>query len=100
MPKISVIGICGNSIFMYADHFHQNGETLVADSIFEEIGGKGINQAVAAKRMGAEVSFLCAIGDDESGKKSIGNSLKARYSNKKNHPGGLCTDRLRSQWRK
>lgn len=71
MPKISVIGICGNSIFMYADHFHQNGETLVADSIFEEIGGKGINQAVAAKRMGAEVSFLCAIGDDESGKKSI-----------------------------
>ena len=42
MPRISVIGICGNSIFMYADHFHQNGETLVADSVFEEIGGKGI----------------------------------------------------------
>ena len=71
MPQISVIGICGNSVFMYADHFHQKGETLVADSIFEEIGGKGINQAVAAKRMGAEVSFLCAIGDDENGRKSI-----------------------------
>lgn len=71
MSKISVIGICGNSIFMYADHFHENGETLVADSVFEEIGGKGINQAVAAKRMGAEVAFLCAIGDDENGKKSI-----------------------------
>lgn len=71
MPKISVIGICGNSIFMYADHFHEKGETLVADSVFEEIGGKGINQAVAAKRMGAEVSFLCAIGDDENGKKSM-----------------------------
>jgi len=71
MPKISVVGICGNSIFMYADHFHQNGETLVADSVFEEIGGKGINQAVAAKRMGAEVSFLAAIGDDENGKKCI-----------------------------
>ena len=71
MPKISVIGICGNSVFMYADHFHQKGETLVADSIFEEIGGKGINQAVAAKRMGAEVTFLCAIGDDENGRKSI-----------------------------
>lgn len=71
MPKISVIGICGNSMFMYADHFHENGETLVADSVFEEIGGKGINQAVAAKRMGAEVSFLCAIGDDEYGEKSM-----------------------------
>ncbi|MBQ8391689.1 MAG: ribokinase [Clostridia bacterium] len=71
MVKISVIGICGNSVFMYADHFHENGETLVADSVFEEIGGKGINQAVAAKRMGAEVSFLCAIGDDQNGEKSI-----------------------------
>ena len=71
MPKISVVGICGNSIFMYADHFHQNGETLVADSVFEEIGGKGINQAVAAKRMGAEVSFLGAIGDDTDGEKCL-----------------------------
>ena len=71
MPKISVIGICGNSVFMYADHFHEPGETLVADSVYEEIGGKGINQAIAAKRMGAEVSFLCAVGDDENGKKCI-----------------------------
>lgn len=71
MPKISVVGICGNSVFMYADHFHENGETLIADSMFEEIGGKGINQAIAAKRMGAEVSFLAAIGDDENGKKCI-----------------------------
>ena len=71
MPKISVIGICGNSIFMQVDHFHENGETLVAEGIFEEIGGKGINQAIAAKRMGAEVTFLCAIGDDTNGEKSI-----------------------------
>lgn len=68
MAKISVIGICGNSVFMYADHFHENGETLIADSVFEEIGGKGINQAIAAKRMGAKVSFLGAIGDDVNGK--------------------------------
>ena len=64
MAKISVIGICGNSIFMYVDHFHQKGETLIADSVFEEIGGKGINQAVAAARMGAQVSFLAAVCDD------------------------------------
>ena len=87
MSKISVIGICGNSIFMYADHFHENGETLIADSVFEEIGGKGINQAVAAKRMGAEVSFLCAIGNDENGKKSIEvakeNGLNAYFRIKK-----------------
>ena len=87
MVKISVIGICGNSVFMYADHFHENGETLVADSVFEEIGGKGINQAVAAKRMGAEVSFLCAISDDANGKKSISvakeNGIDAQFKIKK-----------------
>lgn len=71
MAKIAVIGICGNSIFLYADHFHEKGETLVADSVYEEIGGKGINQAVAATRMGAEVSFLAAVGGDESAKKCL-----------------------------
>lgn len=69
MAKISVIGMCGNSIFMNVDHFHENGETLSADSVYEEIGGKGINQAIAASRMGSKVSFLAAIGDDSDGEK-------------------------------
>ncbi len=68
MVKISVIGLCGKAATMTVDHFHENGETLMADSIFEEIGGKGLNQAIAASRMGAEVSFLAAIGDDEKGR--------------------------------
>lgn len=69
MARIAVIGICGNSVFLTVDHFHRPGETLVADSVYEEIGGKGINQAVAAARMGAQVSFLAAIGSDADGKK-------------------------------
>ncbi len=64
MPKISVIGICGKSVFMDVDHFHAEGETLSANSVFEEMGGKGINQALAAARMAAEVSFLAAVGED------------------------------------
>ena len=67
MAKISVIGICGNSIFMQVDHFHHPGETVTAHSVYEEIGGKGINQAIAAAQMGATVSFLAAIGDDQDG---------------------------------
>ena len=67
MPKIAIIGICGNSVFMNTDHFHEKGETVVAGSVYEEIGGKGINQAVAAARMGAKVSFLAAVGDDRDG---------------------------------
>ena len=64
MAKISVIGICGSSHFMSVDHFHKKGETLSASSLYEEYGGKGMNQAVSASRMGAEVSFLAAVGDD------------------------------------
>lgn len=64
MAKIAVIGICGNSVFLTVDKFHEKGQTLAAESCFEEIGGKGINQAFAAARMGAEVSFLAAVGDD------------------------------------
>lgn len=69
MAKIAVIGICGNSVFLDVDHFHANGETVVAQSVYEEIGGKGINQAVAAARMGAEVCFLAAVGDDKDASK-------------------------------
>ena len=68
MVKIAVIGICGNSIFLPVEHFHRPSETLVATACFEEVGGKGINQAIAAARFGAQVSFLAAIGDDESGR--------------------------------
>lgn len=69
MAKISVIGICGNSIFMNVDHFHEKGETLNALAVYEEIGGKGINQAVACAKMGAKVSFLGAVGEDADAQK-------------------------------
>lgn len=65
MAKIAVIGICGRSVFMPVDHFHNPGETIVAKQLAYELGGKGFNQAIAAARMGAEVSFLAAMGDDE-----------------------------------
>ena len=62
MAKIAVIGICGRSVFMPVDHFHNPGETVIARELAYELGGKGFNQAIAAARMGAEVSFLAAMG--------------------------------------
>lgn len=64
MSKIAVIGIIGNSVFLPVEKFHVGGETVEASSIHFELGGKGFNQAVAAKRSGAEVSFLAAIGKE------------------------------------
>lgn len=62
MTKIAVIGIIGNSVFLPVEEFHKGGETVEAHSLHFEPGGKGFNQAVAASRCGAELSFLAAVG--------------------------------------
>ncbi len=61
MSKIAVIGIVGESVFLGVDAFGKTGETAVALDFHRELGGKGFNQAVAACRYGAAVSFLGAI---------------------------------------
>ena len=67
-PRITILGLCGRSVFLQVDHFHNPGETLHADGMIAEPGGKGYNQAVAAARLGAEVIFFGAIGADDDGK--------------------------------
>ena len=74
--KIAVIGLSGESIFMKMDHFNQEGETVVADTYHVEYGGKGYNQAVAAKRYGANVAFLTVCGNDDIANK-VENTLLA-----------------------
>lgn len=64
MARIAIIGLVGRSFFFGVPRFHVGGETVVADSFHEEWGGKGFNQAVAAARQGAKVSFLGAVGMD------------------------------------
>ena len=66
MSKIVVIGIVGNSVFLPVDHFHVGGETVEATGVHFEFGGKGFNQAIAASRAGAEVSFFAAVGKEYS----------------------------------
>lgn len=65
--KICVLGLCGNSVFLQVDHFHRPGETVTALGRYCEPGGKGYNQAVAAARLGGEVAYLGAIGEDSDG---------------------------------
>ena len=67
-PKIGLLGLGGESIFLTVDHFHSGGETLAATSLYSEPGGKGYNQAVAAARLGADCLFLGAFGRDANGR--------------------------------
>ena len=62
--KILVIGLSGESVFMHIDHMNENGETIKADLKNTEPGGKGYNQAVALGKLGADVSFITALGND------------------------------------
>ena len=75
MSRIAVIGIAGNSVFLPVERFHVGGETVEAFSAHAEPGGKGFNQAVAASRTGAKVSFLAAVG--RNGKRTIEAFLRA-----------------------
>ena len=63
MIRVAIIGIVGNSVFLPVEHFHAGGETVVASDMHTEWGGKGYNQAIAAARHGAKVSFLGTVGE-------------------------------------
>ena len=65
---IAAVGLGGESVFLSVDHFHAPGETLHAQGLFVEAGGKAYNQAVAAARLGAPVMFIGAVGDDPGGR--------------------------------
>ncbi len=43
------------------------GETVLATALTKQPGGKGANQAVAAARMGARVTFVGCVGNDDDG---------------------------------
>ena len=64
MKKIIVTGSYNASIFAMGKVIPGVGETVVSDSYFISAGGKGSNQAIAAKFQGADVRFIGKLGDD------------------------------------
>lgn len=98
-PKIAIIGLSGQSVFMNVDRFPHLGETISAKNIHIEPGGKGYNQAVAASKLGADVSFLTAVGSDHYGKvcmdilKEYNIKVKVLEKNKKTAFASILTDK-------
>jgi ribokinase len=62
--RIAVVGSYGVGMTMRLPRVPTAGETLPGGQFSSGHGGKGSNQAVAAARLGAEVAFLTAVGDD------------------------------------
>lgn len=67
MAKIVVIGSCNVDITVECDRWANPGETIFGNKLTINPGGKGANQAVAAARLGAEVTMVGCIGDDMYG---------------------------------
>ncbi len=62
-----VLGNYINANFLVVDRLPQEGESLAATSYRQEHGGKGLNLAMALKRLGVEVNLMMAVGPDLAG---------------------------------
>ena len=74
MKKICIIGSIGYDLTTYMYQFPKAGETIVGKKFIQNPGGKGDNQAIAAARVGGDITFIGAVGDDNYGellKKSL-----------------------------
>ena len=62
--KIVVVGSFNNDLVSYMKRMPRPGETVHGDTFVTGAGGKGSNQAVAAARLGADVTFIGRLGKD------------------------------------
>jgi ribokinase len=65
--KVLVIGSINMDLVTKTSRVPKIGETLIGESFFTIPGGKGANQAVAATRLGAEVTLIGCVGEDAFG---------------------------------
>jgi ribokinase len=67
--RLVVIGSVNADLVVTAPRFARPGETILGGSFAFHPGGKGANQAVAAARLGASVSFVGRVGSDHWGER-------------------------------
>jgi len=70
-PRIVVVGSSNTDMVVKAARIPAPGETVLGGAFVMAAGGKGANQAVAAARLGAEVTLVARLGADALGDKAI-----------------------------
>ncbi|MFE4704887.1 ribokinase [Peribacillus simplex] len=80
MIRITVVGSSSMDLVVTSAKRPMAGETVLGESFITVPGGKGANQAVAAARLGAEVSMVGCVGDDVYGEIILEN-LKKNHVN-------------------
>ncbi|MGO0259120.1 ribokinase [Priestia aryabhattai] len=73
MAKVTVIGSSSMDLVVTSNIRPGAGQTVLGESFKTVPGGKGANQAVAAARLGADVSMIGCVGEDHYGKAILEN---------------------------
>ena len=64
---VVVVGSLNTDFVLTLDAFPAAGESVLGKTFEQAPGGKGLNQAVAASRLGAQVAMIGAVGGDQFG---------------------------------
>lgn len=72
-PRIVVVGSVNADMVVKSARIPAPGETVTGGRFVMAAGGKGANQAVAAARLGAEVTLVAKVGEDLFGDQAIEN---------------------------
>jgi ribokinase len=92
MSRLLVLGNAGIDLVCPVPHLPRAGETLVAEGQTRAPGGKGLNQAVVAARVGAAVHFIAPVGRDTAAAE-LGDILSREpFAALSLLPGGAPTD--------
>lgn len=81
-PKILVVGSANMDLILRTERIPSEGETILGKDYQLVPGGKGANQAVAASRLGGQVTFVGKVGADSNGETVVAQLEKE----------GICTD--------
>src|SRR5690625_3649226 len=66
-PRVCVVGSINMDMVTTTKKMPDQGETVLGETFEMYPGGKGANQAIAAARLGANVSMIGAVGQDDFG---------------------------------
>ncbi len=71
-PRVAVVGSLNTDLVIKAPKLPEVGETVLGGEFATFPGGKGANQAVAAARLGADVTMVGCVGGDAFGRRLRG----------------------------
>jgi ribokinase len=71
MKKLVVVGSSNTDMIIQVPHIPAPGETIMGSEFLTAAGGKGANQAVAAARVGGDVSLVACVGADMFGEQAL-----------------------------